>query len=45
MKGLTFECCFQGVPEPLRGQVWQMMAGVEEDDDLLDSYKHLLKRV
>ncbi|KAK3713438.1 hypothetical protein QZH41_012477 [Actinostola sp. cb2023] len=34
----------KSIPEPLRGQVWQMMAGVEEDDDLLASYKHLLKR-
>ncbi|KXJ05964.1 Rab GTPase-activating protein 1-like [Exaiptasia diaphana] len=34
----------KGIPEPLRGQVWQMMSGLQEDDDLLDSYKHLLKR-
>ncbi|XP_031560886.1 rab GTPase-activating protein 1-like isoform X2 [Actinia tenebrosa] len=34
----------KGIPEPLRGQVWQMMAGVEENDDLLQNYRHLLKR-
>ncbi|XP_015775481.1 PREDICTED: rab GTPase-activating protein 1-like [Acropora digitifera] len=35
----------KGIPEPLRGQVWQMMAGVKENDELLECYKHLLKKV
>jgi len=34
----------KGIPEPLRGQVWQMMAGVKENDELLECYKHLLKK-
>ena len=36
---------FQGVPDPLRGQVWQMMAGLKENDELLEGYKHFIKKV
>lgn len=34
----------KGIPEPVRGQVWQMMAGLKENDDLLEGYKHLIKK-
>lgn len=34
----------KGIPEPVRGQVWQMMAGLKENDELLEDYKHLLKK-
>ncbi|XP_048587663.1 rab GTPase-activating protein 1 isoform X2 [Nematostella vectensis] len=34
----------KGIPEPLRGQVWQMMAGLSENDELVDSYKHLFTK-
>jgi len=35
----------KGIPEPLRGQIWQMMAGLKENDELLEGYKHFIKKV
>ena len=35
----------KGIPDPLRGQVWQMMAGVKENDELIEGYKHFIKKV
>ncbi|KAM7447152.1 Rab GTPase-activating protein 1 [Porites harrisoni] len=34
----------KGIPEPLRGQIWQMMAGLKENDELLEGYKHFIKK-
>ncbi|EDV27462.1 uncharacterized protein TRIADDRAFT_21193, partial [Trichoplax adhaerens] len=34
----------KGIPEPLRGQVWQMLAGIVENTDLLQTYSHLLTK-
>ncbi|PFX29753.1 rab GTPase-activating protein 1-like [Stylophora pistillata] len=34
----------KGIPDPLRGQVWQMMAGVKENDELIEGYKHFIKK-
>ena len=36
---------FQGVPDPLRGQVWQMLVDLEEEPELLTTYNHLTKKV
>jgi hypothetical protein len=35
----------QGVPEPLRAKVWQMLVGLEDSNYLVESYKDLIRRV
>ena len=35
----------QGVPQPLRGQIWQMLVGIEDDTELLNSYSTLAQKV
>lgn len=34
----------QGVPEPLRAKVWQMLVGVEDSHYLVESYKDLIRK-
>eukprot|EP00117_Sycon_ciliatum_P035215 scpid28342/ scgid26743/ Rab GTPase-activating protein 1; GAP and centrosome-associated protein; Rab6 GTPase-activating protein GAPCenA len=33
-----------GVPEPLRGRVWEMLAGLTADSDLLDNFRVLVTK-
>lgn len=35
----------QGIPEALRGMVWQQLANVDKDDDLLNQYRILISQV
>jgi hypothetical protein len=34
-----------GIPEALRGEVWQRLAGVEEDTEMMENYRLLITRV
>ncbi len=35
----------QGIPEALRGMVWQQLANVDKDDELLNQYRILISKV
>lgn len=35
----------QGIPEALRGMVWQQLANVDKDNDLLNQYRILISQV
>ena len=37
--------CRKGIPEPLRGEVWQLLAGVGDSKELLESYRVLISKV
>ena len=37
--------CRKGVPEPLRGEVWQLLAGVGDSKEMLENYRVLLSKV
>ena len=36
---------FQGVPDPMRGQIWQMLADVDHDPEILNNYSILVTKV
>ncbi|XP_065316521.1 rab GTPase-activating protein 1-like isoform X1 [Gordionus sp. m RMFG-2023] len=36
--------CQKGIPDALRGEVWQLLAKTHEDQDKMDSYKDLLTK-
>ncbi len=36
---------FQGVPDPMRGQIWQMLADVDDDSEILSNYTVLAGKV
>ena len=35
----------QGIPSPLRCQIWQMMSGAEGDPQLMEAYRLLVTKV
>ena len=37
--------CRKGVPEALRGEVWQLLSGVDHNSDLLEAYRTLIAKV
>ena len=42
---LMSHLCLQGIPNALRGQVWQMLAGTTFDPQLQDAYRLLITKV
>ena len=37
--------CRKGIPEPLRGEVWQLLTGVGDSKEMLETYRVLLSKV
>ena len=35
----------QGIPEALRGMVWQQLSNVDKDDELVNQYRLLISKV
>lgn len=34
-----------GIPDPLRGEVWQLLCNVDKDPEMMDTYRLLLAKV